>query len=107
MQRAFVFSRANFGICLFRLLTSEVIEKCDDKIQLGLIAMQTCEVHFAQLERRDLLRPDQFRKLTNGPEGNVLQICRTFDSRCGAQTKRLFAFADFDPGYQRAEMKRR
>ena len=76
MQRALVFASGNLCVRLFRLGKTEIVEERHHVVELGVVPMQTRQVHLGQLHGRDLSRANQLSQVTDRPERDVLEIRR-------------------------------
>ncbi len=84
-----------------------IVEEGDDVVEQVVVAVQPCQIHLGQLERRHLPRLQQLRKVTHRPERGILEVRRSLDRRRLAERERNRGTTHGHAGCDRAEMKRR
>ncbi len=106
MQHAAIFSCGDFCICLLCLREREFIQECHHAVELGVVLMQTRQIHLRQLDRGHLLRLEQLRQVRNRQEGGIFQTAGTLERQDLAEAHRGALPIHFHSRYQWAEVKR-
>ena len=106
MQRPAIVAGCYFAVRITCLTQGQVFSERDDTSELWIVAFQSAEIHFGQLDRLHLPGTNQLRELRDRPERHVLEVLEARHVTWLAGAKWMSCAIDLHPRHDWIEVKR-